>query len=56
MILHNDVVFTEFDRNFNLIHNNILPDIIARSINHENYNLYRMNFVRYGIVDGLMEQ
>jgi hypothetical protein len=53
---HNDVVFREFDRNFNFVPDNILHDVIACSINHGNCSLYRMNFVCYGIVDGLIGQ
>jgi hypothetical protein len=54
--LHDDVVFVEFDRNFNFISDDILPDFVARSKNHENYSPYRMNFIRDKIVDKLMEQ
>jgi len=46
MTLHNyirrrfydDVVFTEFDRNPNFIPDNILPNIVARSENHEKHS------------------
>ena len=45
----------EFDRNFNFISDDILPDFVARSKNHENYSLFRMNFIRDEIIDKLME-
>jgi hypothetical protein len=44
----NDIAFTEFDRNSNFIHDDILPDFVARSKNHENCS--------DEIVDSLMEQ
>jgi hypothetical protein len=44
----NDVAFTELDRNSNFIHDNILPDFVSRSKNHENCS--------DEIVDSLMEQ
>jgi len=46
----------EFDRNSNFVYDDILPDFVARSKNHENYSPYRMNFIRDEIVDKLMEQ
>jgi hypothetical protein len=46
----------EFDRNSNFISDDILPDFVARSKNHENCSPYRMNFIRDEIVDKLMEQ
>jgi len=54
-ISHNVITFIEFDRNFNFVPDNILLDIVARSINHENCSPCRMNFIRYRIVDSLME-
>jgi hypothetical protein len=54
--LHDDVTFAECDRNPNFVSDDILPDFIARSKNHRNYSSYRMNFVRDGIVDRLIEQ
>ena len=48
-------MFTEFDRNPNFIPDDILPDI-AHSISHENCSSYRMDFIRNGIADSLMEQ
>jgi len=54
--LHDDVTFVEFDRNSNFISDDILPDFVARSKNHENCSPYRMNFIRDEIVDKLMEQ
>jgi hypothetical protein len=46
----------EGDRNFNFVCDDILPDFVARSKNHGNYNPYRMNFIRDEIVNKLMEQ
>jgi len=54
--LHDDVTFAEFDRNPNFVLDDILPDFVARSKNHENYSPCRMNFIRDRIVDSLMEQ
>jgi hypothetical protein len=48
----NDVAFAEFDRNLNFISDNIL----LRLKHQENYSHCRMDFVRDGIVDSLMEQ
>jgi hypothetical protein len=45
----------EFDRNSNFVYDDILPDFIARSKNHENYSSYQMNFIRDEIVDTLMK-
>jgi hypothetical protein len=45
----------EFDRNSNFVSDDILPDFIARSKNHENYSSYQMNFIRDEIVDTLMK-
>jgi hypothetical protein len=45
----------EFDRNSNFVSDDILPDFVARSKNHENYSFYQMNFIRDEIVDTLME-
>jgi hypothetical protein len=45
----------KFDRNFNFISDDILPDFVARSKNHENYSPYQMNFIRGEIVDKLIE-
>jgi len=53
--LHDDVVFMEFDRNSNFISDDILPNFVARSKNHENYSPYWMNFIRNKIIDKLME-
>jgi len=33
--LHDGVTFTEFDRNPNFVPDDILPDFVARSKNHE---------------------
>jgi len=54
--LHDDVIFAEFDCNFNFISDDNLPDFVARSKNHGNYSPYRMNFIRDEIVDKLIEQ
>ena len=54
--MHDGVTFAEFDRNLNFVPDDILPDFVARSKNHENCSHCRMNFVRDGIVDSLMEQ
>jgi len=54
--LHDDVVFTEFDRNPSFVPNDILPDFVACSKNHEKYSPCQMNFVRDRIVDSLIEQ
>jgi hypothetical protein len=51
-----DVAFAEFDRNPNFVPDDILPDVVARLKNQENYSPCRMDFVRDGIVDSLMEQ
>ena len=45
----------EFDHNSNFVSDDILPDFIARSKNHETYSPYRMNFVRNEIINSLME-
>ena len=42
---HDDVAFAKFDRNLNFIHDDILPDVVARSGSHENYISCRMDFV-----------
>jgi len=54
--LHDDLAFVEFDRNFNFVSDDILPDFVTRSKNHENYSTYRMNFIRNEIIDKLIEQ
>ena len=46
----------EFDRNPNFIPDDILPDVVARLKKPENCSPCRMDFVRDGIVDSLMEQ
>jgi len=46
----------EFDRNSNFVSDDILPDFVVRSKNHENCSPYRMNFIHDEIVDKLMEQ
>jgi hypothetical protein len=38
MISHNDVTLIKLDENFNFVPDNILLDVVARSINHENYS------------------
>jgi hypothetical protein len=53
---HDDVAFTEFDRNPNFIPHDILSNIVARSRSHENCSLCRMNFIRDGIANSLIKQ
>ena len=55
-ISYDDIVFVEFDRNLNFTPDDIVPDIVARSGNHENCSPCRMHFVHDGIVDSLMER
>ena len=45
----------EFNRNFNFVSDDILPDFGAHSKNHGNYSTYQMNFIRDEIIDNLME-
>jgi hypothetical protein len=52
---HDDVAFAEFDRNLNFVPDNILPDVVARSVSHESCNPCRMDFVCDGIANSLME-
>jgi hypothetical protein len=47
-----DVAFVEFNCNSNFV----LDDILLRLRNQGNCSSYRMDFVRDGIVDSLMEQ
>jgi len=54
--LLDNVAFEEFDRNPNFVPDDILPDVVTRLRNQENYSPCWMNFVRDGIVDSLMEQ
>jgi hypothetical protein len=54
--LLDDVAFAEFDRNPNFVPDDILPDVVAGLRNQKNCSPCRMNFVRDGIVDSLMEQ
>ena len=51
-----DVAFIEFDRNFNFVPDDILPDVVARLRNQENCSPCRMDFLHNEIVDSLMEQ
>jgi hypothetical protein len=53
---HGDVGFTKFNRNFNFVPNDILPDVVARLGSHGTSRSSRMDFVRDGITDNLMEQ
>ena len=41
-------------QNLNFISNDIFLDVVARLRNQGNCNLYRMYFIRDGIVDSLM--
>jgi hypothetical protein len=64
MVLHNyirrrsldDAVFSEYDRNPNLIPDDFLPDIIQASAVQGSQMPSRMNFIRDGIANILMEQ
>jgi len=51
-----DVAFAEFDRNPNFVLDDILPDVVARLKNHENYSPCWINFVGDKIAHSLMEQ
>ena len=53
---HDDVAFAEFDRNPNYVPDEILPDVVAHSEINGNCSQGRMNFIRDGIIDSLMEQ
>ena len=54
--MHDNLAFVEFDRNSNFVSDDILPDFVTRSKNHENCSPYRMNFIRNEIIDKLIEQ
>jgi hypothetical protein len=64
MTLHNnirrrsqdDAVFSEYDRNPNLIPDAFLPDIVPRSAVQVSQRPSHMDFVRDGITNSLMEQ
>jgi hypothetical protein len=64
MALHNyirrrsqdDEVFSEYDRNPNLIPDDFLPDIVQVSAVQGSQRPSRMDFVRDGIANSLMEQ
>nr|XP_034896189.1 protein ALP1-like [Populus alba] len=64
MALHNyirrksqdDTVFSKYDRNPNLIPNDFLPDIVQASAVQGSQRPSRMDFVRDGIANSLMEQ
>jgi hypothetical protein len=64
MTLHNnirrrsqdDAVFSEYDRNPNLIPDDFLPDIVPRSAVQVSQRPSHMDFVRDGITNSLMEQ
>jgi hypothetical protein len=45
-----------FDGNPNFVPNDILHDVVARSVSHGNCSSCRMNFIRDGIADSLIEQ
>jgi len=53
--LLDDVAFAEFNRNLNFIPGDILPDVVTRLKNQENCSLCRIDFIRDGIVNSLME-
>jgi hypothetical protein len=52
--LHDDIAFAEFNSDSNFVLKYFLPDFFARSKNHENYGICRMNFVCDRIVDSLI--
>ena len=64
MTLHNyirrssqdDAVFSEYDRNPNLIPDDFLPDIVQASAVQGSQRPSRMDFVRDGTANSLMEQ
>jgi hypothetical protein len=64
MALHNyikrrsqdDAVFSEYDLNSNLIPDDFLPDIVPRSAVQGSQRPSRIDFVRDGITNSLMEQ
>jgi len=64
MTLHNyirrssqdDAVFSEYDRNPNLIPDDFLPDIVQASTVQGSQRPSCMDFVRDGIANSLMEQ
>ena len=64
MALHNyirrssqdDAVFSEYDHNPNLIPDDFLPDIVQASAVQGSQRPSRMDFVRDGIANSLMEQ
>ena len=64
MTLHNyirwrsqdDAVFSEYDRNPNFISDELLPDIVPRSAFQKSQRPSRMDFIRDGITNSLMEQ
>ena len=55
-ILQNMPFFSEYDRNPNLIPDNFLPDSVQASAVQGSQRPSRMDFVRDGIANSLMEQ
>ena len=53
--LHDNVAFAEFDRNPNFVSDDILSDVVACLESHGNFSSYRIDFVRDGIANNLME-
>ena len=53
--LHNDIAFAEFDRSFNFVPDDILYDVVSCSGSHENRSPCRIDFVRDGIANRLIE-
>ena len=51
-----DISFAEFDRNPNFVLDDILPNVVMCLRSQGNYSFFRIDFVRDGIVDSLMEQ
>jgi hypothetical protein len=55
-ISHDNIAFTEFNRNFNFVPDDILPDVVVRSGSHGTSRPGQMDFGRDGIADIIMEQ
>ena len=52
---YDDVMFAEFDRNFNFVPDYIFLDVVVCLENHENCNLYWIDFVSDEIAHSLMK-
>ena len=53
-ISHDDVEFAKFDRNPDFVPDDILPDVVTCLGSHVNCSPCRMDFIRDGIADSLM--